>query len=61
MRWRDIVRKETGTEPVEAAKPLTLAASHKRAKRQDTINRQDTDRTGHERPHQPLRTKLEDA
>ena len=34
MRWRDIVRKETGTEPVEAVKPLTPAASHKRAKRQ---------------------------
>jgi hypothetical protein len=40
MRWRDIVRKETGTEPVEAVKPLTPAASHKRPRRQDTITQQ---------------------
>ena len=40
MRWRDIVRKETATEPVEAVKPLTPAAVNKRAKRQDNINQQ---------------------
>jgi hypothetical protein len=40
MRWRDIVRKENGNEPVEAVKPLTPAASPKRTRRQDTINQQ---------------------
>ena len=34
------MRKETRTEPVEAVKPLTPAASRKHAKRQGTINQQ---------------------
>jgi hypothetical protein len=40
MRWRDVVREATPTEPVAATKPLTPAAARTRAKKQDTINQQ---------------------
>ena len=57
MRWRDIVRKETATEPV---KPSTPAAPRKHAKRQDTINQQI--QTAQDRNAlTSLRTKLADA
>jgi hypothetical protein len=59
MRWRDIVRKETATEPV---KPLTPAASGKHAKRQDNINQQIQTTQSIQAPRvSGRRTKLADA
>jgi hypothetical protein len=60
MRWRDIVRKEISTEPVEAVKPLTPAGSHKRPRRQDTITHQIQTAQGRN-ALTSLRTKLADA
>jgi hypothetical protein len=40
MRWRDVVREATPTEPVAAIKPLTPAVGRQRAKKRDTINQQ---------------------
>jgi hypothetical protein len=40
MRWQEVVREAVPDEPVSAVKPLTPAASRKRAKRKDAIHRQ---------------------